>query len=103
MDRAPDSKSGCWGFESLLACHFICMSLTRDCIRFDVMDKAKQIIEKISKFLKEAKIELKKVTWPTPRQTMASTSVVIIVVIIVSLFLGIVDFGLSKVVRLVLG
>ena len=23
MDRAPDSKSGCWGFESLLACHFL--------------------------------------------------------------------------------
>ncbi len=22
MARAPDSKSGCWGFESLLACHF---------------------------------------------------------------------------------
>lgn len=22
--RAPDSKSGCWGFESLLACHFFC-------------------------------------------------------------------------------
>jgi hypothetical protein len=22
MDRAPDSKSGCWGFKSLLACHF---------------------------------------------------------------------------------
>ena len=22
-DRAPDSKSGCWGFESLLACHSI--------------------------------------------------------------------------------
>ena len=67
------------------------------------MDKVKQTFDKISQFLKEAKIELKKVTWPTPRQTMASTSVVIIVVIIVSLFLGIVDFGLSKVVRLVLG
>jgi|APCry1669188910_1035180.scaffolds.fasta_scaffold17590_1 hypothetical protein len=23
MDRAPDSKSGCWGFKSLLACHFV--------------------------------------------------------------------------------
>jgi hypothetical protein len=23
MVRAPDSKSGCWGFESLLACHFL--------------------------------------------------------------------------------
>ena len=22
MDRAPDSKSGCWGFKSLLACQF---------------------------------------------------------------------------------
>jgi hypothetical protein len=21
--RAPDSKSGCWGFESLLACHLV--------------------------------------------------------------------------------
>ncbi|MBA4422625.1 MAG: preprotein translocase subunit SecE, partial [Syntrophus sp. (in: bacteria)] len=43
------------------------------------------------------------VTWPTPKQTLASTSVVIIVVLIVSTFLGIVDFGLTKIVRLVLG
>ena len=67
------------------------------------MNKVKIIAEKIIRFLKEAKIELKKVTWPTPRQTLASTSVVIIVVIIVSIFLGIVDFGLSKAIRLVLG
>lgn len=67
------------------------------------MNKIKIIAEKIVRFLKEAKIELRKVTWPTPRQTLASTSVVIIVVIIVSLFLGIVDFGLSKAIRLVLG
>ncbi|MBM4271744.1 MAG: preprotein translocase subunit SecE [Deltaproteobacteria bacterium] len=67
------------------------------------MDKVKSILEKIGKFLKEAKFELKKVAWPTPKQTLASTSVVIIVVIIVSIFLGIVDFGLSKIIRLVLG
>ena len=67
------------------------------------MNKVKIIAEKIVRFLKEAKTELKKVTWPTPRQTLASTSVVIIVVIIVSIFLGIVDFGLSKAIRLVLG
>jgi preprotein translocase subunit SecE len=67
------------------------------------MDKVKIIAEKILRFLKEAKIELKRVTWPTPRQTLASTSVVIIVVIIVSIFLGIVDYGLSKAIRLVLG
>jgi preprotein translocase subunit SecE len=67
------------------------------------MDKVKIIAEKIVRFLKEARIELKKVTWPTPRQTLASTSVVIIVVIIVSMFLGIVDFGLAKAIRMVLG
>jgi preprotein translocase subunit SecE len=67
------------------------------------MDRIKLIKEKIISFLKEAKIELKKVTWPTPKQTLASTSVVIIVVIIVSIYLGIVDFGVAKVIRLVLG
>ncbi|MCX5847440.1 MAG: preprotein translocase subunit SecE [Deltaproteobacteria bacterium] len=67
------------------------------------MDRIKLITEKIIRFLKEAKIELKKVTWPTPRQTLASTSVVIIVVIIVSIYLGIVDFGVAKAIRLVLG
>jgi preprotein translocase subunit SecE len=67
------------------------------------MNKVKIIAEKIIRFLKEAKIELRKVTWPTPRQTLASTSVVIIVVIIVSMFLGIVDFGLAKAIRMVLG
>lgn len=68
-----------------------------------LMNKVKIIAEKIVRFLKEAKIELRKVTWPTPRQTLASTSVVIIVVIIVSIFLGIVDFGLAKAIRMVLG
>jgi len=67
------------------------------------MDKIKSIIERARQFLAGSKVELKKVTWPTPKQTLASTSIVIIVVIIVSTFLGIVDFGLTKIVKLVLG
>ena len=53
--------------------------------------------------MREAKVELKKVTWPTPKEALASTSVVIVVVMIVSLFLGVVDLGLTKIIRLVLG
>jgi len=53
--------------------------------------------------LREAKAELKKVTWPTPKEALAATSVVIVVVMIVSLFLGIVDLGLTRIIRLVLG
>jgi len=67
------------------------------------MDRIKVIAEKVRQFLAGSKVELRKVTWPTPKQTLASTSVVIIVVIIVSVFLGIVDFGLTKIVKLVLG
>ncbi len=53
--------------------------------------------------MKEARVELRKVTWPTPKEALASTSVVIVVVIVVSLFLGVVDLGLTRMIRLVLG
>jgi preprotein translocase subunit SecE len=52
-------------------------------------------------FLREVKIELKKVTWPSRKQTMGSTLVVIVLVFIISVFLGIVDIGLSTVIRAV--
>ena len=53
-------------------------------------------------FLREAKAELKKVTWPSRKQTLGSTMVVLVVVVIISLFLGVVDMGLSSLIRLVL-
>jgi len=59
-------------------------------------------IEKGIQFLREARAELKKVTWPTRQQTLGSTAVVIVLVIIISVFLGVVDMGLSGLIRLVL-
>ncbi len=53
-------------------------------------------------FLREVKIELKKVTWPSRKQTIGSTVVVIAVIILISLFLGSVDIGLSSLIRVVL-
>ena len=67
------------------------------------MDKVKEVVQKITQFIKEARIELKKVTWPTPKQTMASTAVVIILVFILSVILGIFDFVLAKAVKFILG
>ncbi len=61
------------------------------------------MFEKFKLFLKEVKAELKKVVWPTRRDTIASTSVVVILVLIIAAFLGLVDFGLSRVIRLILG
>jgi preprotein translocase subunit SecE len=67
------------------------------------MDKIKTTMSKIGQFLRESRVELRKVTWPTSKEALASTSVVIVVVIIVSLFLGVVDFGLTKIIKIVLG
>jgi preprotein translocase subunit SecE len=60
------------------------------------------MIKKIKDFLREVKIEIKKVVFPSKDELIGSTWVVIIVVIIISLFLGIVDFGLSRLVGLAL-
>ncbi len=59
-------------------------------------------IQSSVQFLREVKIELKKVTWPSRKQTIGSTAVVIALVLIISLFLGFVDFGLSSLIRAVL-
>lgn len=64
-----------------------------------LMDK----IAKIKQFLKDAKTELKKVVWPTPKQALVSTSVVVVFVIILSVFLGVMDFCLTKIIKLILG
>jgi preprotein translocase subunit SecE len=59
-------------------------------------------LQKSLQFLREVKIELKKVTWPTRKQTIGSTVVVIILVMIISFFLGIVDIGLSSLIDVAL-
>ena len=57
----------------------------------------------VRQFLIEAKAELKKVTWPTRKQAVDSTAVVISVVAIIALFLSLIDFGLAKIIKLILG
>ena len=64
--------------------------------------KEKTFIDKGVQFLREVKVELKKVTWPSRKQTMGSTVVVLVIVTIISLFLGVVDAGLSGLIRAVL-
>jgi preprotein translocase subunit SecE len=53
-------------------------------------------------FLREVKMELKKVTWPSRKQTIGSTVVVLVLVTIIAFFLGAVDIGLSSLVKVIL-
>ena len=46
---------------------------------------------KAGKFLKEVKSEISKVVWPTPKQVLNNTIVVICVVLLSAVFIGAVD------------
>lgn len=60
------------------------------------------MLEKIKEFFNEVKVETKKVAFPGRDELIGSTWVVIVTVIIISFFLGIVDLGLSKLVKVAL-
>jgi preprotein translocase subunit SecE len=54
-------------------------------------------------FLRESRMELKKVKWPTRKELLAATAVVIALVLVVALFLGVIDFALIKIIRNLVG
>jgi len=53
-------------------------------------------------FVKEAYAELKKVTWLSRKEMVASTIVVIILVLIIAVFVGSVDFILARILAILL-
>ena len=55
--------------------------------------------EGAKQFLREVKTELKKVTWPSRKDTLSGTAVVLVAVFIIALFLGLVDSGLSSLIK----
>ncbi|NIN39299.1 MAG: preprotein translocase subunit SecE [Gammaproteobacteria bacterium] len=54
-------------------------------------------------FMRESRTEIRKVVWPTRKETTQTTLVVIAVVALVAIFLWIIDGILSWIVRLLLG
>ena len=54
-------------------------------------------------FLRQVRQEVGKVTWPTRKETAVTTGMVMLMVMATALFFFLVDFGLGRLVRLVLG
>jgi preprotein translocase subunit SecE len=66
------------------------------------IQKIQETVRHSVEFFKEAWQELKKVHWPTRKETYAATAVVVIVVLLIALFLALVDFGLSRVIQAIM-
>ena len=57
---------------------------------------------KLSQYVQDSWVELKKVVWPTKKQAINHTLLVIGFSLSVAVFLGLVDFGLNKLLELVI-
>lgn len=54
-------------------------------------------------FVREVRGEFDKITWPPQDEMRNGTIAVLVIVVVMATFLGIVDFGLSRLMQMVLG
>ena len=75
--------------------HGYCVTSGTNKMEFSIKEK----FEIAKQFLREVRTELKKVTWPSRKDTLSGTLVVLVAVFIIAIFLGIVDSGLSSFIK----
>ncbi|MBR6922062.1 MAG: preprotein translocase subunit SecE [Clostridia bacterium] len=56
--------------------------------------------KRIGRFFKDYKGELKKITWPTPKQTAKNTGIVLVAMVVVGLIVILLDTAFSAVIGL---
>ena len=61
------------------------------------------MIQKISQYFNGVQIEMKKVTWLSKQEMMGSTLIVAVFSVLISIFLFIVDFGVSQFISQLIG
>jgi len=67
----------------------------------DAMD-VKEKIEIVKAYFREVYMEGKRITWPSRKDALKGTYIVLITVFVTALFLGIVDVGLAKFIQAIL-
>jgi len=66
-------------------------------------EKTQNIFARSRDYLSEVWGEFNKITWPPQPEWVNGTIAVVVVVALIASFLGVVDFGLSRMMQLVLG
>lgn len=54
-------------------------------------------------FIQDSQVEVRKVVWPTRQETLQTTAIVIIAVIVFAIILGILDWGLGATIESIIG
>jgi len=53
-------------------------------------------------FMIDVKTELKKVTWPSRKETISTAWVVVVIILLISMYLGVCDYILGKLLKAVI-
>ncbi|MCR5563586.1 MAG: preprotein translocase subunit SecE [Desulfovibrio sp.] len=68
----------------------------------DTTESKPNVFARFARYVDESKAELRKVTWPTPVETRKATLAVLGFVAVMAVILGLVDFGLSSLIKFIL-
>ena len=58
-------------------------------------DERKGVVASVTDYIRDVRVEMSKVSWPSRTELRESTMVVIVMVILISVFIGVVDRGLT--------
>ena len=61
-----------------------------------------RFFKRIVKFCKDCKGEMKKIVWPTPKNTFKNTGVVLVTIIVLGLFVFLLDTGFMNLLGLIM-
>lgn len=56
-----------------------------------------------AQFVRQVKQEVSKITWPTKKETMQGSIIVIVMSVLIALFLFVIDMIFAKIIQVVLG
>ena len=57
----------------------------------------------LQRYYRETMGEIRKVNWPTTKEALHLTRIVLIVLVVMAMILGLLDFVFSKIIGLILG
>lgn len=75
--------------------------LAADKLAVDASKGQLTILEKIVKFLRDYKGEIKKIVWPGPRAVVKNTVIVLVMCLLIGAFIWLLDLGLGSLIGLV--
>lgn len=65
--------------------------------------KSKSFFGKLGRYFRDVKAEMKKVTWPSRKEVMSSTLIVVVSVIIFAVVIGLFDAAVVGVLKSIIG